>query len=76
MSILLKDRNGRDDKWHVLKHSIKKSPKNVNTIDFKLTDRNFDNNKQKREIAEALWVKDLRLSLNTQGESIQLKLFN
>ena len=49
MSILFNDRNGRGDTSHVLKHSIKKSPKNVNTIDFKLIDKNFNiiNNNEK-----------------------------
>ena len=72
----VKDHSGRDHTSHVLKHSIEKSHKNVNTTDFKIIDKSFHNNKQKRKIAEALWIKDLRPSLNTQEKSIQLKLFN
>ena len=32
----IKYRSGRDHTWHILKHSIKKSHKNFNTIDFKI----------------------------------------
>ena len=44
----------------VRNHSKEKSHKNVNAIDFKIIDKNFRNNKRKRKIAEALWIKDLR----------------
>ena len=67
----IKDHNGRDH----TSHSIEKLHKNVNTIDFKIIDKNFHNNKRKRKIAETLWIKDLRPTLNTQEKSIQLKLF-
>ena len=72
----IKDHNGRDHTSQVWNHSIEKSHKNVNTIDFKIIDKNFHNNKRKRKIAEALWIKDLRPTLSTQEKSIQLKLFN
>ena len=58
-----------------MEHSIEKSNKNVNTIDFKIMEKNFHDNKHKQKIAEALWIKDLRPTLNTQEKSIQLKLF-
>ena len=45
-------------------------------MDFKIIDENFHKNKRKRKIAEALWIKDLRPTLNTQEKSIQLKPFN
>ena len=64
--------SGRDHTSHVLKYSIEKSHKNVNTIDFKIVDKNFRNNKRKRKIAEALWINNLRPTLNTQEKSIQL----
>ena len=57
-------------------HSIEKSHKNVNTIDFKIIDKKFHNNKRKWKIAKVLWIKDLRPTLKTQEKSIQLKLFN
>ena len=72
----IKDHNGRDHTSHVLKHSIEKLHKNVNTIDFKIIEKNFYYNKQKHKIAKALWIKDLRPTLNTQEKSIQLRLFH
>ena len=65
----IKDHNGRDHTLHVLEHSIEKSYKNVNTIDFKvkLLIRIFIIIITiiiiiiiiiKSKIAEALWVKD------------------
>ena len=71
----IKDHNGRDHTSQVWNHSIEKSHKNVNTIDFKIIDKNFHNNKRKRKIAEVIWIKYLRPSLNTEKKSIQLKLF-
>ena len=41
----IKDHNGRDHTSHVLKHSIEKSHDNVNTIDFKIIDKNSHNDK-------------------------------
>ena len=57
----------------VWNQSIEKSHKNVNTIDFKIIDKNFHNNKQKQKIPDVLWIKDLRPTLNTQEKSIQIK---
>ena len=55
-------------------HSIEKSHKNVNTIDLTIIDKNLHNNKRKRKTAEALWIKVLRLTLNTQEKSVELKI--
>ena len=55
---------------------MEKSHKNVNTIDFKMIDKNFHKKKQKWKIAGTLWIKDLRATLNMQEKSIQLKTFN
>ena len=52
------------------------SHKNVNTIDFKIIDKNVDNNKRKQKNAEAPWTKHLRPTLNTQEKFIQLKSAN
>ena len=56
----IKDHSGRDHILHVLKHSVEKPHKNVNTIDLKIIDKNFHSNKRKQQIAEALWIKDQR----------------
>ena len=72
----IKDHNGRDHTLQVWNYSIEKSLKNFSIIDFKIIDENFHKNKRKWKIAEALWIKDLRPTLNTQEKSIQLKPFN
>ena len=72
----IKDHNGRDHKSQVWNYSIERSHKIVNTIDFEITNKNFHNDKRKQKIAEALWIKDLRPTLNSQEKSIQLKLSN
>ena len=48
----------------------------VNTANFNIIDMNFSNNKRKPKIAESLWIKDLRPTLNVQEKSIPLKLSN
>ena len=44
----------------------KTRPNTANTANFKIMDMNFSNNKKKRKIAESLWIKDLRPTLNVQ----------
>ena len=72
----IKDYNVRDHTSQVWNHSIEKSHNNFSTTDFKIIDQNFHNNKQKLKISEALWIKDLRSTLNTHEKSVQLKLFS
>ena len=72
----IKDHNGREHTMYVPKHSIGKSHKIVNTTDFEIIDKNVHNNKRKRKIAEALWIKELRSTSNMQEKSVQLNLFN
>ena len=72
----IKDQSGRDHASHMVKHNIETSHTDVNTANFKIIDMNFSNNKKKQKIAESLWIKDLRPTLNIQVKSIPLKLFN
>ena len=44
--------------------------------DFVIISSGCRNNTVKRKISEALWIKDLRATLNRQEKSIKLKLFN
>ena len=60
----------------MVKYNIETPHTDVNTADFKIINMNFSNNKRKRKIAESLWIKDLRPTLNVQEKSIPLKLFN
>ena len=46
----IKDHNGRNHTLQVWSHSIEKSHKNVNTIDFKIIDKNVHSNNRKRKI--------------------------
>ena len=50
LRITIKDHNGRDHTSQVWIHSIEKSHKNVHTIDFKIIDKNFHNNKRKQKL--------------------------
>ena len=68
----MKDLSGRDHASHMVKHNIKTSHTDVNTANFKTIDINFSNNKKKRKIAESLWIKDLRPTLNVRKKSIPL----
>ena len=43
---------------------------------FKVIDMDFVSNKRKQKIAESLWIKDLRPTLNVQEKSIPMKLFD
>ena len=68
----MKDLSGRDHASHMVKYNIKTSHTDVNTDNFKTIDINFSNNKKKRKIAESLWIKDLRPTLNVRKKSIPL----
>ena len=72
----IRDHISRGHASHIVKRSIETSPTDVNTANFKIIDMNFSNCKRKRKIAESLWIKDLRHTLNEQEKSIPLKLFN
>ena len=72
----VKDHSGRDHASYMVKKNIKISHTDVNTANFEIIDTNFSNNKRKREIAESLWIRDRRLTLNVQEKLIPLKLFN
>ena len=59
----------------MVKHNIETSHTDVNPADFKIINMNFSNNKRKRTIAESLWIKYPRPTLNVQEKSILLKLY-
>ena len=60
----------------MVKYNIETSNIDVNTVNFKIIDINFSNNKSKRKIVEFLWMKYLRPTLNVQDKLVPLKLFN
>ena len=72
----IKDHSGRDNKSHMLKHSITSGHRNVTKDDFTIVAKKFKNNKWKRKVSESLIIKDLRPTLNVHDYSVPLKLFN
>ena len=72
----IKDHGGRNTKSHVLRHSSEKEHVEVTQEDLKIIGSYFKNNRLKREIAEALLIKQERPSLNVQDQSVELKLLH
>ena len=70
------DHKRRDQKQHIFKHSSKKCCQHFHTNSFKIIGNGFKNNSFKRKVSEALLIKQMKLSLNVQEKSIELKLFN
>ena len=48
----------------------------VDLSNLKIIDSSFHGNKFKRKISEALYIKQYRPSLNSQEQSVELKVFN
>ena len=69
------DHNKRDKNSHVLRHTDTEKHKRVFTDDFTILGSNYRSN-FKRKISESLFIKQYKPTLNTQENSITLKLFN
>ena len=63
-------------KSHLYKHSIKTGHQTLEISDYQIIGNEYKNNGNKRKIAEALSIKELKPTLNKQDKSIPLKLFN
>ena len=72
----IKDHSGRDKNSHLVKHSIETGHSAVTINDFEIIGSAYRNNYQKWKVAEALYIKELKPSLNVQEKSIPLKLLN
>ena len=70
------DHSGKDSKSHMLKHSLENNHKQVSFEDFRILRNGYTNSKIKRKISEALFIKELRPSLNTQETCVRLLLYN
>ena len=70
------DHCGKDKQPHLLRHALNSNHKTVDLKDFKIIDSSYHNNRFKRKISEALYIKEYKPSLNTQEQSVQLKVFN
>ena len=66
---------GNDKESWVYKHAVKKKHPKAKEADFKILGSNYDD-RRKRKIAEALFIRDLKPSLNRQKDSYKLTLFN
>ena len=69
------DHNGRDNKSHLLKHSMETNHTAVTLNDFKILGSGYSYPWQ-RKISEALFIKTFNPPLNVQEKSVPLKLFN
>ena len=70
------DHSGKDNHSHLFKHACNENHKHVDLDNIKVIDSGYHNNRFKRKISEALYIKQYKPTLNTQEQSIQLKLFN
>ena len=71
----INDHNKRDKNSHILKHSREEGHTHVWDKDFKVLG-NSCHLACKRKISEALFIKQLKLSLNVKQKSMQLHLYN
>ena len=60
----------------MLKHFLENNHKHVPFEDFHILRNGYTNSKFKRKISEALFIEELRLSLNAQETSVSLLLYN
>ena len=67
---------GKDKKPHMLQHTLQSGHPSVLLNEFKILGKGFNNNRVKRKISKAILIKQYRLTLNTQENSISLELFN
>ena len=72
----VKDYNGQDHNSHLFKHSLKSRHDPVLKNDFRIIGKGYTNNTHRRKIAEALFLKKMKTSLNIQEKSVRLELFN
>ena len=70
------DHCGKDKQSHLLRTALNNNHKTVGMKDFKIIDSNYHNSRFITKISEALYIKQYKPSLNTQEQSVQLKLFN
>ena len=72
----MKDHNGRDRDSHLFKNSVESKRDPVQKNDFRIIGKGYRNNTSRRKIAEALFIKKMKPSLNIQDKSVKLELFN
>ena len=68
------EHGGTDKKSHIYKHSRSKKHPRAKDEDFEILAVNYPN-RRKRKLAEAMFIRDLKPSLNKQKDSFKLTLF-
>ena len=70
------DRAGKEKLSILLKHALLQNHQCVDLSNMKIIDSSFQGNKFKQKISEALYIKQYEPPLNSQEQSVELKLFN
>ena len=68
--------SGKNKHSHLFKHACNENHKRVDLGNIKVIDSGYHNNRLKRKISDALYIKQYKPTLSTQEQSIPLKLFN
>ena len=58
------------------RHTLQSGHPSLSLNEFKIFGKGFDNNRVKKKVSEALFIKQYCPILNTQENSIVLELFN
>ena len=69
----MKDHNGRDRNSHLFKHSVESRHDPVLKNDFRIIGKGYRSNTSRTKIAEALFIKKMKPSLNIQEKSVKLE---
>ena len=72
----MKDHNGKDRNPHLFKRALEKNYQDVCKIYFAVLGSGYRGNTMKRKVAEAMFIKELKLTLNIQEKFVLLKLSN
>ena len=67
---------GKVKNSHVYQHSVNSNHASATLDDFTILSLGYKQNKFKRKISEALFIKTNRSNVNKQDPSVPLKLFN
>ena len=70
------DHSGKDKHSHLFKHVCNENHKHIHLDIIKVIDSGYHKNRFRRKISEALYIKQYKPTLNTQEQSILLRLFN
>ena len=65
-----------DTNSHLFRHSVESRHNPVLKNDFRIIGKGYRNNTRRRKIAEALFIKKMKPSLNTHEKSVKVELFN